>query len=174
MKLGKYLFIGFILAFTLLLAARIFGLLGNGDPSDFGYASVPLGLSIVSFLIKATDESDQWFKGFKSILKLLFLTPLLWSVVLVLMITKIGSGLIHAKNQMGVETIYNMGDNLYYTMGMNLITAIIFVLLLWKFSVTEPLVTAVNVSGFCSFLLIITAIMNIHFYVELTTKPVLP
>ena len=42
MKLGKYLFIGFILAFTIILAARIFGLLGNGDPTDFGYASVYL------------------------------------------------------------------------------------------------------------------------------------
>jgi len=174
MKLGKYLFIGFILAFTIILAARIFGLLGNGDPSDFGYASVPLGLSIIAFLIKATDESDIWYKGFKSILKLLFLTPLLWSIILIFMITKIGSGLIYAKDKMGLETIYNMGDNLYYTMGMNLITAIVFTLLLWKVSVSEPLVTAVNVSGFCSFLLIITAIMNIHFYVELTTKPVLP
>ena len=99
MQLGKYLYIGFIVAYTIILAARIFGYLGNGDPTDFGYAVIPLGLSVISFLIKATDESETWYKGFKSILKLIFLTPLLWSFILAYMIVKIGLGMKNTKNK---------------------------------------------------------------------------
>lgn len=174
LTLGTLLTIGFTVTFTLVLGARMYGLIGEGDPSMLLYISVPLVISIIVFLIQAANDSDKWFKGFWSILKLLFASPLLWSLLLAYMMMKIGLTIRTLQNSIGRDVIYNMGDQLNYTLGMNLISTIIFVLLLYTFSVNEPLVTAVNVSGLCSFLLIITAIMNIYFYVELTTKPVLP
>ena len=174
LTLGTLLTIGFTVTFTLILGARIYGYIGEGDPSMLLYVSVPLVISIIVFLLQAANNSDKWFTGFKSILKLLFGSPLIWSLLLTYMMLKIGSTLGEIQKKIGREVVYNMGDQLNYTMGMNLISTIVFILLLYTFSVTEPLVTAINVSGFCSFLLIITAVMNIYFYVELTTKPVLP
>jgi len=174
LTLGTLLTIGFTVTFTLILGARIYGFIGEGDPSMLMFVSVPLVISIIVFLIQAANDSDKWFKGFWSILKLLFATPLLWSLLLSYMMLKIGFTIGNMQKKIGREVIFNMGDQLNYTMGLNLISTIVFTLLLYTFSVTEPLVTAINVSGFCSFLLIITAVMNMYFYVELTTKPVLP
>ena len=174
LTLGTLLTIGFTVSFTLILGARIYGYIGEGDPSMLMFVSVPLVISIIVFLIQAANDSDKWFKGFWSILKLLFATPLLWSLLLSYMMLKIGFTMGNMQKKIGREVIFNMGDQLNYTMALNLISTIIFILLLYTFSVTEPLVTAINVSGFCSFLLIITAVMNMYFYVELTTKPVLP
>lgn len=174
LTLGTLLTIGFTVTFTLILGARIYGFIGQGDPSMLMFVSVPLVISIIVFLIQAANDSDKWFKGFWSILKLLFATPLLWSLLLSYMMLKIGFTMGDIQKKVGIEVISNMGDQLNYTMALNLISTIIFTLLLYTFSVTEPLVTAINVSGFCSFLLIITAVMNMYFYVELTTKPVLP
>jgi len=174
LTLGTLLTIGFTVTFTLILGARIYGFIGEGDPSMLMFVSVPLVISIIVFLIQAANDSDKWFKGFWSILKLLFATPLLWSLLLSYMMLKIGFTMGNMQKKIGREVIFNMGDQLNYTMGLNLISTIVFTLLLYTFSVTEPLVTAINVSGFCSFLLIITAVMNMYFYVELTTKPVLP
>jgi len=174
LTLGTLLTIGFTITFVLILGARIYGVIGEGDPSMLLFVSVPLVISIIVFLIQAANNSDQWFKGFGSILKLLFATPLIWSLILSYMMLNIGFTLGNIQKKIGKEVISNMGDQLNYTMGMNLISTIFFIFLLYTFSVTEPLTTAINVSGFCSFLLIITAVMNIYFYVELTTKPVMP
>ena len=165
LTLGTLLTIGFTVTFTLILGARIYGLIGEGDPSMLLYVSVPLVISIIVFLIQAANNSDQWFKGFKSILKLLFASPLIWSLILAYMMLNIGFTLGKVQKKIGREVIFNMGDQLNYTMAMNLISTIVFIFLLYTFSVTQPLVEAINVSGFCSFLLIITAVMNIYFYV---------
>lgn len=174
MALGKLLTLGFIISLIILIAIRMFGILGDKNPSSLIFISAPLVISLIVFLIQAIDTQEQWYTGAKSILKFVFVSPFFWSIILTLMLVKIGGTMIYIENNVGKEALFNTGDLLNYTMGVNLVTALIYSCLLYFFNASETLVKAINITGLCSFLLILCAIVNIYFYVEITTKPVLP
>ena len=172
--LGKLYTLALILGMLIIITLRIFGILGEPSPDSLIFISVPLVISLIIFLIQALDTKSQWYTGINSLLKFIFISPLFYSVILAYMLMRIGGTMLYIKNSIGADVFYNTGDLLTYVMVANLVTSLIYCCMLFFFNASEPLVKAVNITGFCSFLLILTAIVNIYFYVEITTKPVLP
>lgn len=164
----------FTAAVILLITLRIFGILGKEDPGALAYLTLPLVISIVIFLLQAKDTLKEWYTGFSSILKLVFLSPLLWSLILTYMLIRVGTKIIEIKGSIGEEVLYGTGDLYNYTIYANILSSLIYSILLFMYSAKEKALYMVNVTGLCAFLLVITAIVNIYFYVEVTTKPVLP
>lgn len=169
-KLGSGIFVA---AIIILITLRIFGILGKANPGALSYTVLPLVISIIIFLIQAKDTKDQWYTGIPSLLKFIFLSPLIWSFILAYMLMKVGLKILEIQRTIGDGPLYGTGNLLTYTMACNLISAFFYSILLFLFDAKEKMVYMVNIAGLCSFLLVITAITNIYFYVEITTKPVL-
>jgi len=164
----------FVIACIALITLRIFGILGKANPGSLVYTAVPLVISIIVFLIQAKETSKEWYTGIPSLLKLVFLSPLLWSFLLAFMLVKVGLKILEIQNSIGDGPLYGTGNLLTYTMASNLLSAFLYAALLMLYDSREDISVLVNFAGMCAFLLTITAICNIYFYVEITTKPVLP